>query len=490
MSGVDAPGPYPPVHSGHLLIGGAWLRGDKKAIPVFNPATQSIVADCAQASGTQIRAAAAASSSAQPAFARMPATDRSLILDRAATQLSRRSDDFARCITIEQGKPLAEALAEVQASIELLKWFAEQARRNYGRLIPARREGVDQIVTREPVGPVAAFTPWNFPLSQLVRKLGPAFASGCTMVLKPAEETPGPAIMLAELLLEAGLPDGVLGLLFGDPQEISSTLARAPEIRKISFTGSVTVGKHLAALAGAHMKRATMELGGHAPVIITADADLEATCNMLASAKFRNAGQVCVSPTRFLVERTAYGEVCERLASLANAIPVGDGMEIGTGMGPLAHDRRRSAVERLIADALEGGAELLAGGSRLANRGFFLEPTVLGAVTPDMQAMNEEPFGPIALLSEVADLDEAIREANRLPYALAAYAFTGSARSAERIRRDVEAGMTTINHLGLALAETPFGGIKDSGYGSEGGEEALLDYTVPKFVTVAGGNWG
>ena len=478
-------GHYPPFNSGKLLINGAWVAGERGSIPVTNPATGSTIATCAHASAEQIRNAAAAAAAAQPGFARMAAIERAAVLRKTAAHLALYAGDFAHCITIEQGKPLAEAAAEVQASVELLEWFAEEGRRNYGRLIPPRHQGIEQVVTREPVGPVAAFTPWNFPLSQLVRKLGPALAAGCTVVLKPAEETPGPALMLAELLEQAGLPKGALGMIFGDPQEISGTLVAAPEIRKISFTGSVPVGKHLAALAGAHMKRATMELGGHAPAIITADADLDKACAVLARAKFRNAGQVCVSPTRFLVERTVYGEVCERLAALARDIRMGDGLDEGTQMGPLAHERRRSAVEELIADALACGGSLLAGGSRTGNRGYFFEPTVIADVTLAMRAMNEEPFGPVALVREVADLDEAIGEANRLPFALAAYAFTGSARSADRIRQEVEAGMTTINHLGLALAETPFGGIKESGYGSEGGTEALLDYTVPKFTTMA-----
>lgn len=474
------------MSDGRLLIGGTWVRGEGADLPVIDPATENQVGACASASRAQVTAAVAAAAKAQHIVSRMSAFDRAGVLRGAAARLIAQSDAVARCITIEQGKPLAEARAEVLASAELLEWFADEGRRTYGRVIPARRMGVDQVVTREPVGPVAAFAPWNFPLSQLVRKIGPAFAAGCSLVLKPAEETPGPALMLADMLLESGMPAGALNLVFGDPAEISGMLTLAPDIRKISFTGSVAVGKQLAAQAGAGMKRATMELGGHAPVIISADADIDMACTVIAGAKFRNAGQVCVSPTRFLVEEPVYDEVCDRLASHARALHIGNGLEAGTQMGPLAHDRRRCAIESLIEDAVKKGGRVLAGGSRTGNRGYFLQPTVIAEATAAMQAMNEEPFGPLALVSRVKDIDSAIDEANRLPFGLAAYGFTRSAASARRMAREVEAGMMTINHLGLALAETPFGGIKESGYGSEGGTEALMDYTVPKFVSLAG----
>lgn len=468
-----------------LLLDGIWVNGDGPPIDLIDPSNGQQIATVGTADGAQIAAAVGAAGKAQRGFAALPAIERSRMLHSTAQFLEERTEQFAFQISLEQGKPLAEAIAEVQASIELLQWFAEEGRRNYGRLIPARHVGVRQTVLREPIGPVAAFTPWNFPLSQLVRKIGPAFAVGCTMVLKPAEETLGPAIMLAEALIESGLPSGALNMVFGDPATISTSLVSAPTIRKISFTGSIPIGKHLAALAGTHMKRATMELGGHAPAIITADANIDEACKVLTAAKFRNAGQVCVSPTRFLVERSAYDAVCEKFVSHAKELRLGPGLEERTEMGPLAHHRRVEAVEALVTDALENNGTLLCGGERSGNEGFFFQPTVIGEANESMRAMNEEPFGPIALLRRVDDLDEAISEANRLPHALAAYGFTGSAASAARLEREVEAGMVTVNHNGLALAETPFGGIKDSGYGSEGGVEALLDYSAPKFTSVS-----
>src|SRR3712207_2184247 len=363
---------------------------------------------------------------------------------------------------------------------------SEEARRAYGRVIPSRAEGVYQLVIKEPVGPVAAFTPWNFPINQVVRKLSAALASGCSIIVKAPEETPASPAELVRCFVDAGLPAGVASLVYGVPAEISGYLIPHPVIRKVTFTGSTPVGKQLAALAGAHMKRVTMELGGHAPAIVFDDADLDLAAKTLAGAKFRNAGQVCVSPTRVIVQEKLYEPFVERFVAAAKAVKVGNGLEQGTQMGPLAHDRRIPWVEGLVQDAKAKGAELHTGGERIGNKGYFYQPTVMTNVSKEARMMNEEPFGPVAMIAPFREMDEVVEEANRLPYGLASYAFTRSAKTATAIASKVESGMLTINHLGLALPEVPFGGVKDSGYGSEGGSEAIEGYLNTKFVSQIG----
>jgi succinate-semialdehyde dehydrogenase/glutarate-semialdehyde dehydrogenase len=389
-------------------------------------------------------------------------------------------------MTLEQGKPMPEAKMEVMAAADIIDWFAEEARRAYGRVVPARAEGVYQLVVKEPVGPVAAFTPWNFPINQVVRKLSAAVATGCSIIVKAPEETPAAPAMLLRAYIDAGLPAGVANLVYGVPSEISEYLIPHPVIRKVTFTGSTPVGKHLAALAGQHMKRVTMELGGHAPAIVFDDADLEHAVKTLAGAKFRNAGQVCVSPTRFLVQEKLYEPFVEKFVAIASRLKVGDGLAEGTQMGPLAHDRRIPWVEGLVADARQKGAQVHTGGERIGNKGYFYQPTVLTGVGKEARMMNDEPFGPLAMIAPFKEFDEVVEEANRLPFGLAAYAFTRSAKTANAVAAKVETGMMTINHLGLALPEVPFGGVKDSGYGSEGGSEAIEAYLNTKFVTQAG----
>jgi succinate-semialdehyde dehydrogenase/glutarate-semialdehyde dehydrogenase len=405
---------------------------------------------------------------------------------KAADLLRSRADDIARLMTLEQGKPVGEAKVETLAAADIIDWFAEEARRAYGRVIPARAEGIYQLVVKEPVGPVAAFTPWNFPINQVVRKLSAAVATGCSIIVKAPEETPASPAELLRCFVDAGLPKGVAQLVFGVPAEISEYLIPHPTIRKVTFTGSTPVGKQLAALAGQHMKRGTMELGGHAPAIVFDDADLDLAARTLAAAKFRNAGQVCVSPTRMLVQEKLYAPFVEKFVAAAKALKIGNGLEEGTQMGPLIHDRRIPWVDGLMADARQKGAEVHTGGERIGNKGYFYAPTVLTGVGRDARMMNEEPFAPVAMIASFKDLDEAVEEANRLPYGLASYAFTRSAKTANAIAARVESGMMTINHLGLALPEVPFGGIKDSGYGSEGGTEAIEAYLNTKFVSQAG----
>ena len=470
-----------------LHIDGQWTGAAAgKTLPVMNPATGEANGAVAHAEQADLDLALAATERGFAAWRRVSAFDRSKLMRRAADLLRSRADEIAPLMTMEQGKPLPEARAETLAGADIIDWFAEEARRTYGRVIPARAEGVYQLSLREPVGPVAAFTPWNFPINQANRKIAIALAAGCSVIVKGPEETPASLAALVRCYVDAGLPPGVVQLVFGVPAEISGYLIPHPVIRKISFTGSTTVGKQLSALAGAHMKRVTMELGGHAPAIVFDDADVDLATKQLAAAKFRNAGQVCVSPTRFLVQNSVFDRFLEGFTAAASALKVGDGMAAGTQMGPLANPRRVQAMEALIADAVQKGAEVRTGGKRIGNKGNFFEPTVLTGTTPEMRVMNEEPFGPLAVVAPFSGFDDVVEEANRLPFGLASYAFTRSAKTAASIGAALEAGMVTINHIGLALPEVPFGGVKDSGYGSEGGMEAIEGYLNIKFVTQAG----
>ena len=475
---------YPNVN---LYIDGKWRPAEgNRTLPVLNPATEEVIGTVAHASKGDLDEALAAAEKGFAVWKKVSAFERSKLMRKAADIFRSRADEVARLMTAEQGKPVIEAKMEVLAGADIIDWFAEEARRAYGRVIPARAEGVYQLVIKEPVGPVAAFTPWNFPINQVVRKLSAAVATGCSIIVKAPEETPASPAALIQAFVDAGLPHGVVGLVYGVPAEISEYLIPHPTIRKVTFTGSTPVGKQLSALAGLHMKRVTMELGGHAPAIVFDDADLDLAAKTLAAAKFRNAGQVCVSPTRFLVQEKLYAPFVEKFVAAAKAVKVGNGMEEGVQMGPLAHDRRIPWVEGLMADARSRGAEVHTGGERIGNKGYFYQPTVLTGVSKDARMMNEEPFGPVAMIAPFGDLDEVLEEANRLPYGLAGYAFTRSAKTANAIASRVESGMLTINHLGLALPEVPFGGVKDSGYGSEGGSEAIEAYLNTKFVSQAG----
>ncbi|HUC18978.1 MAG TPA: NAD-dependent succinate-semialdehyde dehydrogenase [Acetobacteraceae bacterium] len=469
-----------------LFIDGTWSGGAAgKTIAVMNPATGEPVGRVAHAEQTDLDRALAAAAKGFETWRRISAYDRAKIMRKAASLMRERVEAIARIMTIEQGKPLAEARAETAFAGDIIEWFAEEARRAYGRVVPARAPGIYQLVVKEPVGVAAAFTPWNFPVNQAVRKISAALAAGCAIILKGPEETPASCAELVRAYADAGLPEGVINLVFGVPGDISGYLIPHPVVRKISFTGSTAVGKQLAALAGAHMKRVTMELGGHAPAIVFEDADVEAATKILSANKFRNAGQVCIAPTRFLVQEKVYDDFVDRFATVAKGLKVGDGLDPAAQMGPLAHERRVTAMEGFITDAVQKGAELVTGGKRIGNKGYFFEPTVLTNVPKTARAMNEEPFGPVALIAPFRDFDEVVAEANRLNYGLAAYAYTSSAKTATAIASAVETGMISINHHGLALPEVPFGGIKDSGYGSEGGLEAIEAYLITKFVSQA-----
>jgi succinate-semialdehyde dehydrogenase/glutarate-semialdehyde dehydrogenase len=470
-----------------LFIDGAWTAAaGKRTLPVVNPASGEAIGTVAHAERADLDRALEAAQKGFRAWRKVAAFDRAKLMRKAAELLRGRAEAIAPLLTLEQGKPLAEAKAEVLAGADIIDWFAEEARRAYGRVVPARAEGIYQLVIKEPVGPVAAFTPWNFPINQVVRKLSAALAAGCSIIVKAPEETPASPAALIRCFADAGVPAGAINLVYGVPAEISEYLIPHPIIRKMSFTGSTAVGKRLAALAGQHMKRATMELGGHAPAIVFDDADVDTASKLLAGAKFRNAGQVCVSPTRLLVQERIYDRFVEGFVQHSKALKVGDGMASDTRMGPLANARRMEAIEGFIGDATKRGAKLRTGGSRIGNRGNFFAPTVVTDVPKEARVMNEEPFGPLAVIAPFRSFEDAVEEANRLPFGLASYAYTRSAKTANAVAAAVEAGMMSINHHGLALPEVPFGGIKDSGYGSEGGLEAIEAYLNTKFVTQAG----
>ena len=469
-----------------LHIDGVWCESaSRKTLEVLNPATGEVNGLLSHAGVADLDRALEATTRGFALWRRVSAFERSKLLRRAGDLLRERAGDIAKLMTLEQGKPVGEAKMEAMAGADIIDWFAEEARRTYGRVIPARAEGVMQLSLREPVGPVAAFTPWNFPINQANRKMAIALAAGCSIIVKGPEETPASCAALVRCYVEAGLPAGVVQLVFGTPAEISEYLIPHPVIRKVSFTGSTPVGKQLAALAGLHMKRATMELGGHAPAIVFDDADVDGAVKALGASKFRNAGQVCISPTRFLIQEGVYEQFVEKFTVLAKAVKVGDGMTAGTQMGPLANPRRVAAMEELIADAVQKGAEVKTGGKRIGNVGNFFEPTVMTGVNKEMRVMNEEPFGPLAAIAPFRGMEDVLEEANRLPFGLASYAFTRSTKSAAAVAAGVEAGMMTVNHIGLALPEVPFGGMKDSGSGSEGGSEAIESYLNIKFVTQA-----
>ena len=467
-----------------LYIDGQFLHADgRKTQDILNPANHQVLGQLPHASTEDLDRALAAAARAFERWKKTSPLERSKILRKAAELMRERAGDIGRGITLDQGKPLPESTGEVVACAEHAEWHAEECRRIYGRVIPARNDAVRQTVLREPVGVVAAFSPWNFPFSQAVRKVCAALGAGCTIILKGPEDAPSAVVALAKIFHDAGLPAGVLNIVWGVPAEVSEHLLNSPVVRKITFTGSTPVGKMLAAKAAAQMKRCTMELGGHAPVIVCDDADLDQALRNLAPFKFRNAGQVCISPTRFYVQEGIYERFVAGFLDKARSLKVGDGLAEGTQMGPLAQHRRVSAVSALIDDARERGASVLLGGAPLPGVGNFFAPTVIADLPEQARLLHEEPFGPVASMIRFKNMDEVLQRANSLPYGLASYVFTQSSRNAHALSTGLAAGMVSINHLGLALAETPFGGINDSGMGSEGGSETFDGYLNTKFVT-------
>jgi succinate-semialdehyde dehydrogenase / glutarate-semialdehyde dehydrogenase len=463
-----------------LYIGGEWKRADGQ--PVLNPADESVLGIVPHATRDDLDAALAAAESGLRVWRNTSPAKRADIILKAARLARERVEEMAVAMTLEQGKPIAQSRLEILRGCDIIEWDATEGRRTYGRVIPSE-PGMRHTVLRQPIGVVAAFSPWNFPMSSPARKIAGALSSGCAIILKASEETPAGAVQLTRAFHDAGLPPGVLNLVFGTPSDISEYLIPQPTVRLVTFTGSITVGKKLAEMAGRYMKPAIMELGGHAPVIVCDDVDPIASAATSVMGKSRNAGQVCVSPTRFFVQEAIYRPFVTAFAEKARAVKVGDGLDPANQMGPLANHRRIETMEMMVADAQAKGARLLAGGSRIGNRGYYYPLTALADVPDDARAMREEPFGPLALINPVASLDEAIDKANSLPYGLAAYAFTRSARNADRLAEGVEVGNLSINHFVASIAETPFGGVKESGYGREGGTEGLECYTIAKNVS-------
>ncbi len=471
-----------------MFINGDWIEaGEAGTMDVVNPATGAVIGQCPKASPAQLDAALKAADDAFASWSRTSGAERYAILRRAADLLRERAPAIARVVTAEMGKPRAQAIGEITSSCDVVDFLGEEAKRRGGRLIPTRGAAlIAQMVTHEPIGPAVLLTPWNFPINLPVKKIAGALAAGCTAILKPAENTPGSAQLLVECFVDAGVPKGVLNLVHGDPGPVSEHLIASPVTRKVSFTGSTAVGKQLGALAASHMKRFTPELGGHAPVIVSKHADLDRAVAMCASTKFRNAGQVCVSPTRFLVAREIYDRFVAEFAAVASKLKVGDpGADESVDMGPLAHGRRIAAMEQVVADAGGNRGEVVTGGSIIAGSGFFFQPTVIANPSPDSRFMTEEPFGPIAGIVPFDAIEDAVGIANSLRYGLAAYAFSGNLDEAHYLGRALRAGMVGINQLIVSSPETPFGGIGDSGFGSEGGEEGYLAFTDTKLVMLA-----
>ncbi|MBA1204835.1 NAD-dependent succinate-semialdehyde dehydrogenase [Pseudomonas capeferrum] len=462
---------YPEIK---MYIDGQWIGAQgRDTQPVFNPATGEVIGQVPLATAADLDLALDAAQRGFALWRATPALERARVLRRAADWLLTRREEIAAIATLEQGKPLAETRIELQAAAECLEWYGEEGRRAYGRVIP-RQPGMRTLVVKEPVGPVAAFAPWNFPLGNPARKLGAPIGAGCSVILKPPEEAPASAMLIAQALIEAGLPAGVMSLVYGVPDTVSRHLLGSRIIRKVSFTGSTAVGKHLMKLAADNGQRTTMELGGHAPVLVFDDADIDQTLNLMVGSKYRNAGQVCISPTRFYVQENLYAQFLEAFTLRARAITVGNGLDSGTRMGPLAHERRLEAIESLVGDARRQGARIQTGGTRIEGAGgYFFEPTVISELPLSTRVMNEEPFGPLALIQPFATFNEAIEQANRLPFGLAAYAFTQSANTALRVGDALEAGMVGINTTAVGSADAPFCGIKDSGHGAENASEGL-----------------
>jgi len=465
-----------------MHIDGEWLSANKRRTHrVINPANGATLGELPLADTTDLDRALHAADRGYKLWKRATADERGRVLKGAAQLIRQRVDHIAQLATLEEGKTLAETRTEALVAANLFEFYGEECRRTYGRVL-VRPTGTRSLVVKEPVGPVAAFAPWNFPIVNPARKLGAPVAAGCSVILKPAEETPAAAMEVVRALLDAGLPQGVVQLVFGVPDEVSRHLLASPIIRKLSFTGSTAVGKHLLTLAAATVKRTTMELGGHAPVIVFDDADLGRTVEMLATAKTRNSGQVCVSPTRFYVQEGIYDRFVAAFSERVRKVNVGDGLLDTSHMGPMANPRRPAAMESFLADAVSHGGKVRTGGERHGKEGLFFQPTVISDVPSHARIMNEEPFGPVAVIAPFKTFDDAVEHANRLPYGLAAYAFTESAKRALLIGDAIESGMVGINAVAMAAPDSPFGGVKESGFGAEDGPEGLAACLVTKAI--------
>ena len=466
-----------------MLIDGEWTSGTANtALAVENPATEDKLGDVPLASVADLDRALDASARGFDIWKRTPAIERQAVMERAARLLEARRESIARTCTLEIGKPLRESLQEIDFVIGILRWYGEEGKRGYGRIVPSRAPNTRTSVMKEPVGPVVAFAAWNFPGVNVIRKVAGALGAGCSIIVKPSEETPGTAIAIARCFQEAGLPAGVLNVVFGDPAKVSSHLLASKIPKKVTFTGSVPVGILLQKQAANTLKRCTMELGGHAPFIVFDDADVEAAAQLGAAFKFRNSGQVCTSPSRFFVQSRVHDRFVDAFKKSVDKMAIGDGLDSKTTMGPVAAKRRIDVMERFVADATQRGASVVAGGSRVGNRGWFYAPTLLDNISDDAAIMREEQFGPVAPVATFDDLDEVIARANSVDVGLAAYVFTGHGGRAEQMSTRLETGLVGINGMMVSLPETPFGGVNHSGYGSEGGVEGLEAFMRTKLV--------
>nr|WP_241188091.1 NAD-dependent succinate-semialdehyde dehydrogenase [Pseudohalocynthiibacter aestuariivivens] len=473
------------VKPAQMFIAGEWCDGQNGSADVLDPATGEAIGAVAISGASDLDRALDAAETAFKSWSQTSAYERSALLRKAADLLRDRAEDIGRLMVREQGKPFAEAKGEVIGSSDHIDWAAEEGRRMYGRVIPARASNIQQIAYKVPLGVVAGFSPWNFPVSQAVRKIAGALGAGCTIIIKCPEETPYSCAELVRCFEDAGVPRGVVNLVYGVPNEVSEYLIPAAPVRMVSFTGSVPVGKTLGEIAARHVKRCTLELGGHSPFVVAEDANVDAAVQLAAALKYRNAGQVCAAPSRFYIHDAHYERFLEGFVAASKALKVGSGFEEGVQMGPLANGRRLDAMEGFVADAVDRGATLVTGGRRIGNKGNFFEPTVLTEIPENAKIMVDEPFGPIAPILPFSSLETAIEKANALPYALAAFAFGTSHSTVDQLSRGLEAGMVSINHFGIASPETPFGGMKESGYGSEGGVEGMDAFVTTKFVSAA-----
>ena len=469
------------------FIDGAWRPGSESVSAMINPATEISLGEMRPAGAAQVTEAISAAYKARASMRALTAWNRSALLRRAATLINERAETLGRLVALETGKPVRQAVGEAKASAESVDWFADEARRVFGMSYESRVKGDRYLVHMEPLGVVAAFVPWNFPLLLLARKMAPALAAGNTLVVRPSSEAAGATMALIKCFEDAGFPKGAVNLVVGRPVEITPTIMNDSRVVKVSFTGSVPIGRQIVEQSAITLKRISMELGGHAPVIVHSDADIDAFAAMAAPGKFRNAGQVCASPTRFYVHESIAKEVEEKLVAATRALRVGSPLDDATDLGPLTTRRRRDAIEQMVENAVSGGARVLSGGVRPRGmeRGYFYEPTWLTQLQPDASVLNDEPFGPLGTLTTFSTLDQVVTEANRLPFALAAYVFTRSLAKTHATVDRLEAGVIGVNTFVAATAETPFGGSKDSGYGREGGPNAIRDYLDTKFVNIA-----
>ena len=467
-----------------LLINGKWKMGsENKAEPVYNPATNEVIGDLPHASKKDLDEALESNAEAFKLWKKESPLNRQKIIENACRNLESKFDQVATNLTIEMGKPLAEAKGELAVGLDVLRWYGEEGKRAYGRIVPSRMSNMSQTVIKEPIGPVIAFVAWNFPVMNVVRKIGGALAAGCTITIKPSEETPGTAIAIGRAFMDAGLPPGVLNIVFGVPSEVSEHLCGSKIPRKLSFTGSIPVGKHLQKLAADNMIRCTMELGGHSPLMVFDDTDIDMAAKISVAGKFRNAGQVCVSPTRFLVQDTVKEQFIRAVINETNKIKVGNGLDDGINMGPLIAERRIDIMKDFVNDAVENGANIEMGGNRMNLEGSFFAPTILTNVSDNTKIMNEEPFGPLLPIDTFNSVDEVIDRANRLDFGLASYAFSNDPKIVSFLKSEIQAGLLAVNSTVVSTPETPFGGIKQSGYGSEGGIEGLDAFLVTRFIS-------